>query len=60
MRNSVRPFWTRVGLGFVQNSMGVYIIAQEFTSRDFKVEPLTETEIKVLKEDLINLIIEAT
>jgi uncharacterized protein YkwD len=40
LRNTVRSFWTRVGLGFAQNSLGVFAVTQEFSSRDFDVDPL--------------------
>lgn len=39
--NSVRDFWTRVGIGISRNSQGVFVIAHEFSSRDFNVDPLT-------------------
>ena len=40
--NTVRPFWTRVGLGVAKNRQGVFVVVHEFSSRDFNVDPLTK------------------
>lgn len=60
LRNSVRHFWTRVGLGFARDSMGVFYVVQEFSSRDFEVEPFTMAETKALEKEVIKLILEVT
>lgn len=46
LRNMVNPQWTRVGLGILQNSNQFYYLTQEFSSRDLKKYPLTQTEIR--------------
>ena len=45
LRNMVNPQWTRVGLGILQNSNQFYYLTQEFSSRDLKKYPLTQTEM---------------
>lgn len=45
LRNTVQPFWTRVGLGFAINSRGIFAVVQEYSTRDFALDPLRPKEV---------------
>lgn len=57
LRNMVNPQWTRVGLGILQNSNQFYYLTQEFSSRDLKKYPLTQTEIRDIEVTVIDYIV---
>lgn len=53
LRNMVRPGWTRVGLGIVQNAVGAYYLTQLFSTRDLTKFPLSEAELTGIKNEVV-------
>lgn len=58
LENSVNPDWTRVGIGISMTGIGQYIVTFEFSTRDLRKIPISQSEEDSLESKLVSLIMQ--
>lgn len=53
-RNLLSPNWNRVGFGFAWTARGQLVVVEEFSLRSLQRDPLTRSELVVLKREIVS------